>query len=157
MLMSPVGLRSEEGCDGNALQKLKTTDPSSRQRGRLTSTNPQPSKNNLREKGKKLVTGPRWVPDIRTDWPTDWRSKYNCDFDFDSSHLKMSAAEQRANITFCVSLHKSIECLMERVVKATIKKAQVNYWRKMASRNISKSSTNVGKNLSLRWRTTKKN
>jgi hypothetical protein len=46
MLMSPVGLRSEKGCAGGARQKLKTTDPTSRQRGRPTSTNPQLSKNN---------------------------------------------------------------------------------------------------------------
>jgi hypothetical protein len=36
MLMSPVGLRSEKGCAGDALQELKTTDKSSRQRGRPT-------------------------------------------------------------------------------------------------------------------------
>jgi hypothetical protein len=29
-LMSPVGLRSETGCAGDARQKLKTTDPTSR-------------------------------------------------------------------------------------------------------------------------------
>jgi hypothetical protein len=45
MLMSPVGLRSEKGCAGDAQQKLETTDPTSRQRGRPTSTNPQLSKN----------------------------------------------------------------------------------------------------------------
>jgi hypothetical protein len=43
--MSPVGLRSEKGCAGYAEQKLKTIDPTSRQRGRPTSTNPQLSKN----------------------------------------------------------------------------------------------------------------
>jgi hypothetical protein len=40
-----MGLRS-------AQQKLKTTDSTSRQRGRPTSTNPQLSKNNQREKGE---------------------------------------------------------------------------------------------------------
>jgi hypothetical protein len=44
MLMSPVGPRSEKGCSGDAQQKLNTTDPTSRQRGRLTSTNMQQSK-----------------------------------------------------------------------------------------------------------------
>jgi hypothetical protein len=44
MLMSPVGLRSEKGCSGDAQQKLKTTDPTSRQRGLPTSTKPQLSK-----------------------------------------------------------------------------------------------------------------
>jgi hypothetical protein len=34
------------------LEKLKTADPTSRQRGRPTSTNPQLSKNNRREKEK---------------------------------------------------------------------------------------------------------
>jgi hypothetical protein len=33
MLMSPVRLRSEKGCTGDAQQKLKTTDTTSRQRG----------------------------------------------------------------------------------------------------------------------------
>jgi hypothetical protein len=36
-------------------------------------TNPQLSKRNVMEK-EKLVTGPRWAPDTRTDWPTDCRS-----------------------------------------------------------------------------------
>jgi hypothetical protein len=51
--MSPVGFRSEKGCAADARQKLKTTDPTSRQRGRPTSTNPQLSKSILREKGEK--------------------------------------------------------------------------------------------------------
>jgi hypothetical protein len=42
--MSPVGLRSEKGCSDNAPQKLKSTDPTSRQRGRPTSTNSKISK-----------------------------------------------------------------------------------------------------------------
>jgi hypothetical protein len=37
--MSLVGLRSEKGCSGDAQQKLENTDPTSRQRGRPTSTN----------------------------------------------------------------------------------------------------------------------
>jgi hypothetical protein len=59
--MSPVGLRSVKGCVGNARQKLKTTGPTSRQRGRATSTNPKLSKNNQREKGKNWSQ----VPDGR--------------------------------------------------------------------------------------------
>jgi hypothetical protein len=58
MLTSPVGLRSEKGCAGNAQQKLKTTDPTSRQRGHPTSTNLQLSKNNQRKKGKNLSRVP---------------------------------------------------------------------------------------------------
>jgi hypothetical protein len=30
----------------------------------------------------KFVAGSRWVPDTKTDWPTDCRSKYNFEFDF---------------------------------------------------------------------------
>jgi hypothetical protein len=52
MLMSPAGLTHKKDGDGDALQKLKTTDPTSRQRGRPTSTNPKLPKNNQREKGK---------------------------------------------------------------------------------------------------------
>jgi hypothetical protein len=74
MLMSPVGLRSEKGCAGDAQQKLKTTDPTSRQRGRSTSTNPRLYKNNYREKGKILVAFTRLVPEVKTDCPTDSRS-----------------------------------------------------------------------------------
>jgi hypothetical protein len=39
-------------------QKLKTTDPISRQKGHPTSTNPQLSKNNQREKGKNWLRVP---------------------------------------------------------------------------------------------------
>jgi hypothetical protein len=35
MNLSPTGLRPEKGCAGEAQQQLKTTDPTSRQRGRL--------------------------------------------------------------------------------------------------------------------------
>jgi hypothetical protein len=36
MLMRPVELRPEKGCDSDTQQKLKTTDPTSRQRERPT-------------------------------------------------------------------------------------------------------------------------
>jgi hypothetical protein len=53
MLTSPVGLRSEKGCVGDAQQKLKSTDTTSRQRGRPTSTNRNClKKNNQKENGK---------------------------------------------------------------------------------------------------------
>jgi hypothetical protein len=58
MLMSPVGLRSEKGCAGDAQQKLKSTDPTSRQRGHLTSTNPKLSKKKNQIEWEKLVAGP---------------------------------------------------------------------------------------------------
>jgi hypothetical protein len=38
--LSPTGLRPEKDFAGEAQQELKTTDPTSRQRGRPTSTNP---------------------------------------------------------------------------------------------------------------------
>jgi hypothetical protein len=50
--MITMRLRPEKGCAGDARQNLNTTDPTSRQRGRPTSTNPQLSKNNPRDKGK---------------------------------------------------------------------------------------------------------
>jgi hypothetical protein len=73
MLVVPVGLRSEKDYAGDARQKLKSTDPTSRQRGCPTTIDSQLSKNTQREKGEKLVEGPRWVPDTRTDWLADCR------------------------------------------------------------------------------------
>jgi hypothetical protein len=54
MLMNPVGLRYEKGCAGDARQKLKSTDPTSRQRGRPTSTNPKLSKKLIKERKGKI-------------------------------------------------------------------------------------------------------
>jgi hypothetical protein len=51
-----MGLRSEKGCAGDAQQKLKTTDPTSRQRGRPSSTNPQ-----LSLKISKERRGKNWL------------------------------------------------------------------------------------------------
>jgi hypothetical protein len=73
MLMSPVRLKSAKSCAGNAQQKLKTTDPTSRQRGAPH----QQTRNCLKiikERRENLVAGPRWVPDAKTDWPTARRS-----------------------------------------------------------------------------------
>jgi hypothetical protein len=61
MLMSFVGLRSEKGCAGDARQKLRSTDPSSRQRVLPTSTDLKLPKNNQIENGKNWS----WVPDGR--------------------------------------------------------------------------------------------
>jgi hypothetical protein len=55
-------------------------NPSSRQRGRYKVTKPQMTKENVKEK-EKLIAGPGWAPDTKTDWPTVCRSY--CDFDFD--------------------------------------------------------------------------
>jgi hypothetical protein len=52
MLKNPVGLRSEKDCPDYAQQKLKTTDPTTCQRERPTSINPQLSKIIKERKGK---------------------------------------------------------------------------------------------------------
>jgi hypothetical protein len=54
MLKSPVGLRSEKGCAGDDPQKLKSTEPTYRQRGRPTSTNPKLSKKIIKERMRKI-------------------------------------------------------------------------------------------------------
>jgi hypothetical protein len=51
----------------------KITDPSFRQRGRYNITNSNCLKENLKEI-EKLVAGPRWAPNTKTDLPTDCRS-----------------------------------------------------------------------------------
>jgi hypothetical protein len=58
MLKSPVGLRSEKLCAGDARQKLKSTHSTSRQRGRPTSTKLTLSKKKVKENGEKLVADP---------------------------------------------------------------------------------------------------
>jgi hypothetical protein len=57
----------------------------------LKITNPQLSKRNFKEK-EKLVTGPRWAPDTKTDWPTDRRSQCN---------LKL-------NLHYCTSIYRTV-------------------------------------------------
>jgi hypothetical protein len=54
MLMSPVGLRPEKGCTGDAQQKLESTDLTSHQRGSSTSTNPKLSKKIIKERMGKI-------------------------------------------------------------------------------------------------------
>jgi hypothetical protein len=49
-----MGLRSEKSCAGDAQQKLKSTDPTSRQRG-PTSTNPKLSKIIIKERMGKMM------------------------------------------------------------------------------------------------------
>jgi hypothetical protein len=73
MVLSPVGLRPERDCTGENQQQHKISDPSSRQRGRYKKARLQLSKEDFKEK-EKLVAGPRWVPDTKTDWSTDCRS-----------------------------------------------------------------------------------
>jgi hypothetical protein len=69
MAMSPTGLGPENDCAGEDQQQLKITDPSSRQRGRPKSTNPQLSDNN-----QDLNVSPKWVLYSKIDWPADRRS-----------------------------------------------------------------------------------
>jgi hypothetical protein len=66
MVASPTGLGPEYDCSGEGQQQLYTTDPSSRQRERSTSTSPKMSDSN-----KDLVVSPRRVLYSKTDWPTD--------------------------------------------------------------------------------------
>jgi hypothetical protein len=75
MVMSPLGLRPERDCAGENQQQQYITDQSSRQRGPHKIANPQLSKENTSIKeNEKLVAGHKWVPDTKTDWPTDCRS-----------------------------------------------------------------------------------
>jgi hypothetical protein len=60
-------------CAGEDQQLQLITDPSSRQRGRYNITNSNCLQENLK-KIEKLVAGPRWAPDTKTDWPTNCRS-----------------------------------------------------------------------------------
>jgi hypothetical protein len=75
MLISPVELISEKGCAGDARQKLKSTDPTSRQRRRRTQQTRNYLKNNKQREWKKLVAGPRWVPDTKMDLTSDCCSR----------------------------------------------------------------------------------
>jgi hypothetical protein len=65
--MSSMELKHENGCADDDRQKLKSTDPTSLQRGRPISTNQQLSKNNEIENGKiwsrvpDVCSIPRWT------------------------------------------------------------------------------------------------
>jgi hypothetical protein len=64
---------SSGDCADENQQLQKITDTVSRQRGRYNITNSNCLKEILKEI-EKLVAGPRWAPDTKTDWPTDCRS-----------------------------------------------------------------------------------
>jgi hypothetical protein len=74
MLVSATRLAPEKGCAGGAQQKAQhfRTDFSSERAPH--NNKPVTVEKQLKKEGKKLVVGPRWVPDIKTDWPTDRRS-----------------------------------------------------------------------------------
>jgi hypothetical protein len=55
--MSPERLGLEIGFAGEAQQQLKTTDPTSRERGRPIITNPQPSKDNFKGEENNYLSG----------------------------------------------------------------------------------------------------
>jgi hypothetical protein len=67
MVMSPAALESENDCGGEAQQELQSTVFSSERAPH--STNPQMSDSN-----KDLVVVVRWMPDTKTNWPTDCQS-----------------------------------------------------------------------------------
>jgi hypothetical protein len=72
MLMSPVGLRSEKGCVGDALQKTEKYRPdfSSERASHINKPETVKKKKSKRE-WEKLVAGYRWVPDTKTDGLVD--------------------------------------------------------------------------------------
>jgi hypothetical protein len=95
MIMSTAGLILEEDCPGEAQQQLKSTDPTSRQRGRPISETRNCLKV-IKKEGEKLVAGSRWMPDTKTDWPTDRRSQYNFDFGLELAAGGIPAWSQRS-------------------------------------------------------------
>jgi hypothetical protein len=52
----------------------------------LQNNNTQMYEGTFKEK-EKLVKGPRWAPDTKTDWPTDCRSQIN--FSFNELELEL--------------------------------------------------------------------
>jgi hypothetical protein len=71
-----VGLGPENDCAGRLSSSCELQTPFTCQKGRPTSSNLQ-----LSESNKNLVMGPRWVPDRKTDWPTDRQLQHNFGFD----------------------------------------------------------------------------
>jgi hypothetical protein len=68
MAVSSAGLRLKSDCSGKAQKQLYSklqTRPFVRE-GATKITNPQMSEGNFEEK-EKLVAGPRWAPDTKTD------------------------------------------------------------------------------------------
>jgi hypothetical protein len=71
MIMCPAGLRSEKGCAGDDRQKLKRTDPTSRQRGRPTQQTRNCQKKIIKERKEKIGRGSQmcaWHQDVLADW-----------------------------------------------------------------------------------------
>jgi hypothetical protein len=81
MVASHTGLGSENDCVSEGQQQFYTTDPSSRQRKRPTSTNPQ-----LSDSNKNVVVSPRWMFYSETDWLTETWSKHKTQTQEQRSH-----------------------------------------------------------------------
>jgi hypothetical protein len=61
-----MGFGHEKDCAGEEQRLLLTWDPTSHQKGHPTSTTPQLSwLKEKKKRRKKLVAGPRWVPDTK--------------------------------------------------------------------------------------------
>jgi hypothetical protein len=76
MPMSYAGLRLNSDCSGKAQKQLHSklqTRPLVRE-GTTKITKPTTAYYMEKE---KLVTGPKWAPDTKTDWRTDCRSYIN--------------------------------------------------------------------------------
>jgi hypothetical protein len=61
-----------------------------------------------------LVTGPRWAPDAKTDWPTDCRSQINFRFRFRFRYisLRRSLITRKKNMTYVRKALRKIENLV---------------------------------------------
>jgi hypothetical protein len=64
MFVIPVGFRPEKGCDGDAYEKLKT----------ISLTSLHNCLKIIKERWRKLVAGPRWVPVTMINYSTDRQS-----------------------------------------------------------------------------------
>jgi hypothetical protein len=79
MAVSSAGLRPKSDCSSKAQKQLHSKLQTPLVREGATKYQSRKSKGNFKEK-EKLVTGPRWAPDNKTDWPTDYRSLINFNF-----------------------------------------------------------------------------
>jgi hypothetical protein len=74
MVAISVGLGPESECCGNA-QKQLCSKLQTRSLVREGDIHKETSSVSIQKiERKKLVAGPRWVPDTKTDWPTDCQS-----------------------------------------------------------------------------------
>jgi hypothetical protein len=88
MAVSSTGLRPKSDYSGK-VQKQFTVNYRpvlSSERVLQNNKNPQLSEGNFKEK-EKLVAGPRWEPDTKTDWPTDRRSQISFNFNFNFNRI----------------------------------------------------------------------